>query len=41
MLLGEEFTKKATDKVETVKAIKKITYSKLRKKSKSFFGYHP
>ena len=28
MLFGEEFAKKATDRVEGVKAIKKITYSK-------------
>ena len=42
MLFGEEFAKKATDRVEAVKAIKKITYSKLGGKRQSrFFGYHP
>ena len=37
MLFGEEFAKKATDRVEAVKAIKKITYSKPGEKRKSFF----
>ena len=42
MLFGEEFAKKATDRVEAVKIIKKITFSKPRKKCQShFFGYHP
>ena len=42
MLFGEEFANKATDRVEAVKAIKKITYSKPGEKRQSrFFGYHP
>ena len=42
MLFGEEFAKKATDRVEAVKAIKKITFSKPGEKCQSrFFGYHP
>ena len=42
MLFGEEFAKKATDRVEAVKAIKKITYSKPGEKCQSrFFRYHP
>ena len=28
MLFGEEFAKKATDRVEAIKAIKKISYQK-------------
>ena len=42
MLFGKEFAKKATDRVEAVKAIKKITYSKPWENVKViFFGYHP
>ena len=42
MLLGEEFTKKSTDRVEAVKAIKKISYQKPSKKHPGrFFRYHP
>ena len=42
MLFGKEFAKKAMDRVEAVKAIKKITYSKTGEKRQSlFFGYHP
>ena len=39
MLLGEEFAKKATDRVEAIKAIKKISYQKTGEKR--FFGCHP
>ena len=42
MLFGEEFAKKATVRVEAVKAIKKITYSKSGETYQScFFRYHP
>ena len=42
MLFGEEFTKKATDRVEAIKAIKKITYQKPGEKHPGrFFGFHP
>ena len=37
MLFGEEFAKKATDRVEAVKTIKKITFSKLGEKRQSRF----
>ena len=41
MLFGEEFAKKATERVEAVKAINKITFSKPGEKRQShFFGYH-
>ena len=42
MLFGEEFAKKATDRVEAIKAIKKISYQKLgERRPGHFFGYHP
>ena len=42
MLFGEEFAKKATDRVEAIKAIKKITYQKPGEKHPGrFLGFHP
>ena len=41
MLFGEEFAKKATVRVEAVKAIKKITYSKSGETYQSFFPIPP
>ena len=42
ILFGKEFAKKATVRVEAVKAIKKITYSKpVEKYQGCFFRYHP
>ena len=38
MLFGEEFAKKPTDRVEAVKAIKKVTYSKPGEKRYSCFS---
>ena len=38
MLFGEEFAKKATERVEAMKAIKKITYSKPEEKHQSCFS---
>ena len=39
MLFGEEFAKAATDRVDQVKAMKKI--SRPEEKKGSFSGYHP
>ena len=42
MLFGDEFAAKATDRVEQLKAITKVTTKPEQKKSASrFFGYHP
>ena len=42
MLFGNEFAAKATDRVEQLKAITKVTTKPEQKKSASrFFGYHP
>ena len=40
MLFGKEFAKKATNRVETIKAIKKISYQKPGEKRR-FLGCHP
>ena len=41
MLFGEEFAKKATDRVEAIKAIKKISYQKPGEKRPGHFWVPP